>query len=69
MSDETRLERIEVKLAHLEHAVNAISDVVARQQGEIDRALQRARLLASQLESIETAARANPSATEKPPHY
>jgi SlyX protein len=69
MSDETRLERIEVKLAHLEHAVSEISDVVARQQGEIDRALQRAKLLASQLESIETAARASATATEKPPHY
>ena len=39
MSD--RLEAIEIKLAHLERAVAEISDVVARQQKELDRALDR----------------------------
>jgi SlyX protein len=69
MSDEVRLESIEIKLAHLEHAVNEISDVVARQQRELDQALQRAKLLTSQLEALETTSRANPNAIEKPPHY
>ena len=36
-----RLEAIEIKLAHLERAVAEISDVVARQQKELDRALDR----------------------------
>jgi SlyX protein len=69
MSNEARLESIEIKLAHLEHAVTEISDVVARQQRELDHALQRAKLLASQLEAIETTSRASPTALEKPPHY
>ena len=39
MSD--RLDAIEEKLAHLERAMAQISDVVARQQKELDRALDR----------------------------
>jgi SlyX protein len=69
MSTETRLESIEIKLAHLEHALNQISDVVARQQRELDAAQQRTKRLASQLEALETTGGASATAIEKPPHY
>jgi SlyX protein len=69
MSTETRLESIEIKLAHLEHALNQVSDVVARQQRELDAAQQRAKLLTAQLEALEGTAGASANTLEKPPHY
>ncbi len=69
MTHDARLEALEIKLAHLEHALNQISDVVARQQRELDAAQQRTKLLTTQLESLETAGAASATAIEKPPHY
>jgi SlyX protein len=69
MTHDARLEALEIKLAHLEHALNQISDVVARQQRELDAAQQRTRLLKAQLDSLESAGSASASAIEKPPHY
>jgi SlyX protein len=65
-----RLESIEIKLAHLERALGEISDVVARQQNELDRALARQQRLTQQLETLESAAGpAGANHYEKPPHY
>jgi SlyX protein len=69
MTHDARLETLEIKLAHLEHALNQISDVVARQQRELDAAQQRARQLKAQLEALEGSGAASASAIEKPPHY
>ena len=69
MSDAGRFEIIETKLAHLEHAVNALSDVLARQQRELDVARARLQLLAERLAGVEAPQGASPSADEKPPHY
>ncbi len=69
MSHDARLETLEIKLAHLEHALNQISDVVARQQRELDTAQQRTQRLASQLEAMESTSGASATAIEKPPHY
>jgi len=65
-----RLETLEIKCAHLEQAVQELSDVVYRQQQEIDRVLQRNQALAEQIEALEAAteAPAGPRA-EVPPHY
>ena len=49
-----RLEAIEIKLAHLERAVAEISDVVARQQKELDRALDRNQRLMEKIAAIES---------------
>lgn len=66
--DTARLEAVECKLAHLERAIQELSDVVYRQQQELDRALEMHRQLGRQLE--EFASRAiDPSAVEIPPHY
>jgi SlyX protein len=64
-----RLDAIEEKLAHLERAVSELSDVVARQQKELDLALERNQRLLDKLAVVES--ELGPSATvhEKPPHY
>jgi SlyX protein len=64
-----RLDAIEEKLAHLERAVAEISDVVARQQKELDRALDRNQHLLEKLAALESEQGASATAHEKPPHY
>jgi len=64
-----RIEAIEEKLAHLERAVNQLSDVVARQQKELDRALERNQRLQVKLAALESESGASATAYEKPPHY
>lgn len=70
MMENERLEALEIKCAHLERAVQELSDVVYRQQQQLDRVLQRNQDLASQIEALEAATEAvgGPRA-EIPPHY
>ena len=67
MSD--RLDAIEEKLAHLERAVAELSDVVARQQRELDRALDRNQRLMEKIAALESDFGPSATAHEKPPHY
>ena len=69
MNEDERFEAIETKLAHVEHAVNALSDVIARQQRDIDAARERLKHLAERLAGFEAPLGASSSAEEKPPHY
>lgn len=64
----TRLEAVEIKLAHLERAIQELSDVVYRQQRQLDGVLEANRQLRRQLEEIEDRS-ADPTAVEIPPHY
>ena len=64
-----QLATIEEKLAHLERAVNELSDVVARQQKELDRATDRHQRLMDKLAAMESDWGPNATADEKPPHY
>jgi SlyX protein len=64
-----RLSAIEEKLAHLERAVNELSDVVARQQKELDRATDRHQRLMDKIAAMESDLGASATAEEKPPHY
>jgi uncharacterized coiled-coil protein SlyX len=66
--ERSRLETVEVKLAHLEHAIQELSDVVCRQQRQLDGVLEANRQLRRQLEEIEGRS-ADPTAVEIPPHY
>ncbi len=68
--DTARVENLEIKCAHLEKAVQELSDVVYRQQLELDRVLARSLELQGQVEALEAAADppAGPRA-EIPPHY
>ncbi|MEO7387040.1 MAG: SlyX family protein [Gammaproteobacteria bacterium] len=74
MTDAARLEALEIKCAHLERAVQELSDVLYRHQQQLDRVLQRNQDLAQQLEALEAATEAVTEATggprgEIPPHY
>jgi uncharacterized coiled-coil protein SlyX len=69
MTDQNRLDSIEFKLAHLEQAIQQISDVVARQQAQLDTALARAQRLAGRLEELESGPGTSATDLEKPPHY
>jgi SlyX protein len=64
-----RIDTIEEKLAHLEQAVSQLSDVVARQQKDLDRALQRNQRLLDKLTALESDVGPSATAHEKPPHY
>jgi SlyX protein len=63
-----RLETVEIKLAHLERAVQELSDVVYRQQRQLDAALAMNQRLHQQLQEIEGRA-SDASPVEIPPHY
>ena len=63
-----RIESLEERIAHLTRAVEDLSDVVARQAGEIDRLTRLTRLLAEREAEREAAGEA-PAANQKPPHW
>jgi SlyX protein len=69
MTEPSRLDQIEIKLAHLERALIELNDVVIRQQREIELLTARNRQLKQQLESLESGDDASADAFEKPPHY
>jgi len=64
----TRLESLEIKVAHLERTTQELSDVIYRQQQQIDTMLNLNRQLASQLETLE-AKSGDAGPVEIPPHY
>lgn len=66
--DARRVETIEFKLAHLERALQELSDVVYRQQLELQTVLELNRQLRRQLEELERRA-IDTGAEEIPPHY
>jgi uncharacterized coiled-coil protein SlyX len=69
MTEQNRLDSIEFKLAHLEQSIQQISDVVAKQQSQLDAAIARAQRLAGRLEELESGPGTSATALEKPPHY
>ncbi len=68
-----RIETLEEKLAHIEHAVQELSDLLYRQQRELDSVTQRHQRLLQQLDAMMTVSAdegGDPlSRVEKPPHY
>jgi uncharacterized coiled-coil protein SlyX len=68
MDETNRIEALEFKVAHLERALQQLSDVMYRQQREIDGMLELNRQLRSQLEQLETRG-ADANSVEIPPHY
>ena len=68
MKEADRIDALEFKVSHLERALQELSDVMYRQQREIDGMLELNRQLTSQLEQLETRG-ADASSVEIPPHY
>jgi SlyX protein len=69
MTEDTRFDDLELKLAYLERANQELSDVVYRQQQSIDQLEARLGRLADRLQSIEERPRDYSTAEEAPPHY
>lgn len=63
----SRLEQLETKVAHLEHALQQLSDALYVQQRELERVIERNRQLLDELDGGVAATSA--TAFEKPPHY
>jgi SlyX protein len=63
-----RIETLEFKVAHLERALQELSDVLYRQQRELDALRDRNQQLVEQVQQLEDRA-GDPNAVEIPPHY
>lgn len=68
MNDEV-IERIELKIAYLERANNDLSEVVYRQQQEIDALRAEVAVLNGKMEAAMTEPTVYTAEQEKPPHY
>jgi SlyX protein len=67
MSEQTNLEE---QLAHLNRAVDDLSDIVARQEGEISRLTYRVQMLMEREAGRETDAGGSATMVDqRPPHY
>ena len=69
MNDRARLEVLEFKCAHLERAIQELSDVLYHQSQRLDEVVLRNQQLRQQLESMESRAAESASGVEIPPHY
>jgi uncharacterized coiled-coil protein SlyX len=69
MTDIDRFEALEIKIAHLERGLQELSDVVVRQQQDLERLAQRNQQLKEQLEDLGTQAGEKKDQYEVPPHY
>jgi SlyX protein len=63
-----RIETLEFKVAHLERALQELSDVLYRQQREVDALRDRNQQLVQQVQQLEDRG-AESNGVEIPPHY
>jgi SlyX protein len=63
-----RVDTLEFKVAHLERALQELSDVLYRQQRELDALRDRNQQLVEQLQQLEDRS-GDANAVEIPPHY
>jgi uncharacterized coiled-coil protein SlyX len=68
-SADDRLETLEVKLAHLERALQELNDVIWRQQQQLDAANARHQQLLDRLAAADRGEDAAAPQFEVPPHY
>jgi SlyX protein len=64
-----RITEIEIKVAHIEHSVAELSDVLYQQQGLIERLERICNELQGRLQDNGQPTGDNNPADEKPPHY
>ena len=67
--DESVVERIELRIAYLERANNDLSEVVYRQQQEIDALRAKLAIVSGKLEGALTEQTVYTAEQERPPHY
>ena len=67
--NEDAVERIELRIAYLERANNDLSEVVYRQQQEIDALRAELAILSGKLDSALTEQTEYTPEQERPPHY
>lgn len=68
MSEEARLEDLESRIAFQEDAIDKLSDVVARQEKELDQLKRMVLILSTQVRNFDSG-EGIPKANEVPPHY
>lgn len=68
-STDERFEKLEVKLAYSEQAVQELSDLVFGQQRQIDQLRELCQRLALRIEALSSDAAPASPADEQPPHY
>lgn len=69
MNDAARLEALEVKCAHLERAIQELSDVLYQQSQRLDEQVLRNQQLRQQIEMLGNGVGEPGSGVELPPHY
>ncbi len=69
MSNNNRLEALEIKCAHLENTVESLSDALYRQQQAVAETQASARRLAARLDELLHASGPGTEPDERPPHY
>jgi SlyX protein len=67
--NEQRLIDIEVKLAHQEHALDEVNQVLTDQQAQLSRLEQVCQSLIERLRSMSDGSAAQERDNDKPPHY
>lgn len=68
MTDTTRLDDLEFKVAHLEDTVQRLSELVFEQRQQLDALLERQHQLLEQVEQLDGRGQERVP-HEKPPHY
>jgi SlyX protein len=70
MNEQSRLDDVEVRIAHLERGLQELSDVIVRQQKALDHAMERQQRLAERLAALQSDDDSEAATrTEIPPHY
>jgi SlyX protein len=69
LSIEESIERLELKLAYLERANQELSDVVYRQQQELEELRSRVALLVARIDAMKAGETTYTPEQERPPHY
>ncbi|MBL4852521.1 MAG: SlyX family protein [Gammaproteobacteria bacterium] len=67
--NENRLIDIETRIAYQEDTIQQLNDVVTKQQRQIDRLEDLAKLLTQRYQSLQSTESNNNIVDEKPPHY
>jgi uncharacterized coiled-coil protein SlyX len=67
--DEETLERIQTRIAYLERSNTELSDVVFRQQQELQALAARLKHVSQQLEALDNSDVKRDLQAERPPHY